>query len=77
MSASNSGVSVLVDDLSLAPVGAQVSRFTYNGLRGMTSQTGPAGRTIFYEYDGLGRLMRTLDEQGCILSQQQYHYAGK
>jgi YD repeat-containing protein len=68
---------VLVDDLTLAPVGAQLTTYTYDALRGMSSQTGPDGRTTFYEYDSLGRLIRTRDEQGRILSQQQYHYAGK
>jgi YD repeat-containing protein len=76
LSLPSGSASVLVDDLSLYPVGAQLTSFTYDALRGMTSQTGSDGRTIFYEYDGLGRLVRTRDEQGRILSQQQYHYAG-
>jgi len=56
---------------------AQVTSFTYQPLVGLTSQTDPSGRTTTYEYDGLGRLLRTRDERGRILSQQQYHYAGK
>ena len=32
-------------------------------------QTDPTGRTVTYEYDGLGRLVRTRDEQGRIVSQ--------
>jgi YD repeat-containing protein len=56
---------------------AYITGFTHRPLIGLTSQTDPAGRTTFYEYDGLGRLLRTRDEQGRILSQQQYHYAGK
>ncbi len=67
---------ILLDEVRLRPVGSQLSTYTYDALRGMTSQTGPDGRTLFYEYDGLGRLVRTRDEQGRILSQQQYHYAG-
>jgi YD repeat-containing protein len=55
---------------------ARVTGLTHQPLVGVTSQTGPDGRTVFYNYDGLGRLMRTRDEQGRILSQQQYHYAG-
>ena len=64
------------DDVRIYPSDAQLTTFTYNPLVGMTSQTDPAGRTTTYEYDGLGRLLRTRDEQGRILSQQQYHYAG-
>ena len=63
-----------IDELRLHPLGAQVSTATYQPLLGMTSQTDAAGRTITYEYDALGRLLRTRDEQGRVLSQQQYHY---
>ena len=70
------GSAPLLDELRLVPVGAQLTTFTYDPLRGLTSQTDPTGRTTAYEYDGLGRLVRTRDEQGQILSQQQYHYAG-
>jgi YD repeat-containing protein len=63
------------DDVSVYPRDAQLTTYTYEPLVGATSQTGPDGRTTFYEYDGLGRLIRTRDEQGRILSQQQYHYA--
>jgi len=66
-----------VDDVCLWPVGSQLTTYTHDPLVGETSVTGPDGRTTFYEYDGLGRLVRTRDEQGRILSQQQYHYAGK
>ena len=44
---------------------------------GLAGQTDPSGRSVTYEYDALGRLVRTRDEQGHILSQQQYHYAGQ
>lgn len=54
---------------------ALVSTYVYKPLLGISSQTDPSGRTTTYEYDALGRLIRTRDEQGRILSQQQYHYA--
>ncbi|GAA3979625.1 hypothetical protein GCM10022407_26060 [Hymenobacter antarcticus] len=66
-----------LDELRLHPVGAQLITYTYDPLVGMTSQTDPSGRTTTYEYDGLSRLVRARDEQGRILSQQQYHYAGQ
>jgi YD repeat-containing protein len=56
---------------------ALLATYSYRPLVGMTSQTDPTGRTTTYEYDALGRLIRTRDEQNRILSQQQYHYAGK
>ena len=52
-----------------------MTRYTYDPLVGLTSQTDPSGRTLTYEYDGLGRLVYTRDEQGHLLSQQDYHYA--
>lgn len=64
-----------IDELRLAPVDAQMSTYTYDPLVGITSQTDPTGRTTTYEYDSQGRLVRTRDEQGRVLSQQQYHYA--
>ena len=54
---------------------ARVTSYTHAPLVGMTSQTDPTGRTMTYEYDALGRLLRTRDEQGRILTQQEYHYA--
>jgi YD repeat-containing protein len=72
----NAGDLLTLDELRLIPIGARATSYTYKTLVGETSQTGPDGRTIFYDYDTLGRLIRTRDEQGRILSQQQYHYAG-
>jgi YD repeat-containing protein len=71
------GTASKLDEVRLYPVGAQLTTYTHDPSVGTTSQTGPDGRTVFYEYDGLGRLLRARDEQGRILSQQQYHYAGK
>ena len=63
--------------LRRAPALAQtlLTTYTHQPLVGLLSQTDPTGRPITYEYDKLGRLIRTRDEQGRILSQQQYHYA--
>lgn len=54
---------------------ARVTAYTYEPLVGITSQTDPAGRITTFEYDALGRLLRTRDDQGRVLSQQQYQYA--
>lgn len=69
------GSSPLVDEVRLGPVGARLTTYTHAPLVGLTSQTDPSGRTVTYEYDGLGRLLRARDEQGRILAEQQYHYA--
>ncbi len=70
------GSSLVLDEVRLHPVGAQMRSFTYEPLVGESSLTTPDGRTLTYEYDALGRLVRTRDEQGRILSQQQYHFVG-
>jgi YD repeat-containing protein len=62
---------------SLARAGVLLTTYTHRPLVGMLSQTDPTGRLVTYEYDVLGRLVRTRDEQGHILSQQQYHYTGQ
>ncbi|MBD2770374.1 RHS repeat protein [Hymenobacter sp. BT664] len=55
---------------------ARITSFTHAPLVGLTSQTAPDGRTTTYEYDLFNRLLRTRDDQGQVLSQHQYHYAG-
>ena len=57
--------------------GAMVTTFTYDPLVGVTSTTDPKGRTTYYEYDGLGRLKRTVDAGGNVLGQNAYHYRGQ
>lgn len=66
----------LLDEVRLYPEGAQMQSNTNVPLDGELSQTDASGRIVTYEYDSLGRLVRTRDEQGRVLSQQQYHYAG-
>lgn len=55
--------------------GSMITSYTYKPLLGMTSETDPSGRTIFYEYDAFGRLKRAKDEEGKILQEYDYHYA--
>jgi YD repeat-containing protein len=72
---SATGGLVLLDEVRLHPTGALMTTYTHSLLVGLTSQTDATGRTTTYEYDSLGRLVRTRNEQGRILTQQQYHYA--
>lgn len=55
----------------------RVSTYTYAPLVGMTSETDPAGRTTYYEYDSFGRLSLAKDDQGNVVKKYCYNYAGQ
>ncbi len=55
----------------------QVFTYTYKPLVGMTSETDPAGRITYYEYDSFGRLSKVKDDQGNIVKHICYNYAGQ
>lgn len=60
--------------------GAFVTTFTHRPLVGVTSMTDPAGKTTYYTYDGMGRLLETYYYEGNTVSDanrrtlQQYEY---
>jgi YD repeat-containing protein len=54
-----------------------VSTYTYKPLTGMSSETDPDGRTIYYEYDLMGRLALTRDKDNNILKKYAYEYQGQ
>lgn len=53
---------------------AIITYYTYLPQIGITSETDPTGKTTFYEYDGLGRLLRIKDNDGKILKVLNYQY---
>ena len=53
---------------------AFIKTYTYDPLVGVTSITDPKGDTVYYTYDGLGRLQYVKDAQGKLLTDYQYHY---
>ncbi|MBT2557391.1 RHS repeat protein, partial [Hymenobacter sp. ISL-91] len=73
--AANPASPILLDNIRWHPAGAMMTSYTYDPLAGISSQTGPDGRTIFYEYDALGKLLRVRDEQDRVLSENVYKYA--
>jgi YD repeat-containing protein len=53
---------------------AQVTTYTYDPLIGVTSSTDPRGQTVYYEYDAFNRLEKVKDQDGRILTKNEYHY---
>lgn len=62
---------------ALSSAGALVSTYTYKPLVGLSSETDPAGRTTYYEYDAAGRLVLMRDQNFKILKKICYNYAGQ
>lgn len=53
---------------------AHITTFTYSPLIGITSITKPDGYTVYYQYDGLGRLVKVKDTLGHTLNSYHYNY---
>ncbi len=63
-----------IDEVRLYPKGALMTTYTYDVLIGMTSQCDPNDHISYYEYDALGRLLLTRNEDRNIIKQYQYNY---
>lgn len=58
-------------------IGGHITTYTYMPLVGITSTTLPNGNTIYYEYDGFGRLSRVIDHNDSVISTNSYNYKGQ
>ena len=56
------------------PKGVLVQTYTYKPIVGMPSSTDEKGTTTYYEYDALGRLIETRDDDSNLVSKNKYHY---
>ncbi|MHC1705787.1 MAG: RHS repeat domain-containing protein [Tenuifilaceae bacterium] len=66
---------ILIDELRLYPLNAQMTTYTYDPIYGTTSQTDANGQTTYYEYDGLGRLVLIKDDKRNVIKRYDYHYS--
>lgn len=57
--------------------GTLVSTYTYKPLTGITSETDERGRSVFYEYDQLNRLLLVKDNEGNIVKKICYNFSGQ
>ena len=63
-----------IDGLRTALPNALVTTYTYKPLVGMTSMTDPRGLKTSYYYDNFNRLFLVRDNQGNLISQNNYGY---
>ena len=66
-----------IDELRLYPNTAQMTTYTYAPLVGITSESNPAGRIAYYEYDNAMRLLDIRDQNKNIIKAYCYNYAGQ
>lgn len=66
-----------IDELRLYPRGAQMITYTYDQLNGLTSLTSAKDQVSYYEYDYFRRLHNIKDQNGSILKNFCYNYAGE
>jgi hypothetical protein len=74
ISVSGSGV---IDELRLYPLKAQMISYTYEPFIGVSSQCDINNVITYYEYDGLGRLVLTRDQDRNIIKKICYNYTGQ
>lgn len=70
---SNSEFRSLLQPLTHNP-SIRTEYFTFQPLIGITSATESNGKSIFYEYDSMHRLLYTKDHDGNIVTQNEYKY---
>lgn len=70
-------LSGIIDDIRIFPSDAQMTTYTHSPLIGKTGETDPSGRTITYEYDGLGRKNIIRDNDKNIISKTCYNLSGQ
>ncbi|MBI1767664.1 MAG: hypothetical protein HYR67_04755 [Bacteroidetes bacterium] len=66
-----------IDELRLCPSASQMTTYSYDPARGVTSATDNNNLTIYYSYDDFGRLSMVKDHNGKILKSYAYHYKGQ
>ena len=61
-----------VDEVRVHPAKALMTTVTYKLGYGKTSETDENGYTVYYEYDGFGRMIRVLDDNRQVVKSYQY-----
>lgn len=64
----------LIDELRLHPADAQMSTYCYDEALRVITSTDVNSQSTYYEYDGLGRLIKIFDQNGNLLNKTDYLY---
>lgn len=54
-----------------------ISTYKYDPIHGVTEVTDPSGKTAYYEYDNLGRLVKIKDTEKNVINEYKYSYSEK
>jgi YD repeat-containing protein len=73
----NNSAQMMIDDLRLHPLDAEMTTYTYKPGAGISSVTDAKHQVTHYYYDTFQRLSTIQDEDGNIINQYCYNYAGQ
>lgn len=66
-------VNALIDEVMFYPAAASMQSVSYDTRSGQViAQNNGSGQILYFEYDGLGRMIKTADEQGILIKTQEY-----
>lgn len=66
-----------VDDVRFHPKAAQMTTYTHDLAKGITSVMNPGNSTQYFNYDEFGRLIAIRDHDKNLLKTYKYHYKGQ
>lgn len=69
-----SGGDILIDELRIHPIGAEMSTFTYLPGIGQGTKMDIRNRAVYYQYDRLGRLESILNNESQLVSHYEYNF---
>ena len=65
-------VGAYLDELRIHPPSALMTTFNYDNQYRRIDQTGPNNVTVYFKYDGFGRLIQEKDHKGNLLTEREY-----
>ncbi|MEM7370916.1 MAG: RHS repeat domain-containing protein [Bacteroidota bacterium] len=71
---SSNDAATVIDELRLYPSQAHMTTYCYDKALRIHTVTDANNQSLYYTYDGLGRLINVKDFEGNIINQTEYHY---